>query len=602
VRSDPPDGAELATAPERIVLWFDERLRLPFSSFELRTLAGDLVPLRSVEGAAAETGTVILRPPQLAHGIYVVSWAVMSEEDAHVSRGMIVFGVGEPVSAAQRPRQPPQPIRPLEVLLRWLDLMAIAGLVGGLTVAGAVLGRSGAHGDERTLRGRALSFAAACGTLAVAAGLGLLLVEAAVVRAAVREPRSLTSTVGELLGRGRFGDLWWVRQACLLALGGAAWWLSRVDRARRPVRRWAVAAVMALCIILAYVRAAGGHAAALREGWVPIVVAAAHLLAAATWIGGLSALAFALAPEAPRLRAGSAYGTALRPFGRFAALSFALLLVTGLFSLAREVATPDGLVLTTYGRALLAKAGLVAAAGGVGLVNAVLLGTVPWLARRLGRSAVWRSSWSRRLFASVVIEIALGVLALGAVGVMTSTQPARGPMFASAPPAVGSVSRRTGDLVVSVSITPNLPGSNVVVVRVASSRRPALAPIERVALDVGGDDPPIDLESVGEDAYRAGLRALDRAGPWPMTVVVERAGLPTERLSIDWVVGGGPPPPQPLLSDRPLRGPLTAVAGGLSLGMLLVGALRLIRRRQTVWRSAWRWGRVALSAPWKGAA
>lgn len=594
VSSDPADGAELPRPPDRILLRFDEALYLDLSSFELRALGGDLVPLGRAEGSPRDPGLVVLRPAPLSRGVYALSWAVMSQEDAHVVRGMIVFGVQAPVSTIARPPEPRDPVRPLEILLRWVDLVAVVGLLGGWIAAGAVLRRPDPSTVEGlgALRARAYAFAAGCGAAAVVAGIGLLLSQAGDARTAAAPTPSLASAVRALLGGGKLAWLWGIQQTCLLSLTGMAWHMARADRAGRPSRRALEPAAGALVVALAGARAATGHAAAPRSGWIPVAVDAVHLLAAATWIGGLSALAVALLRGHRGSRGAPGARELLRSFGRLALGSFAVLLVTGLLSMARQVATPDGLVLTGYGRALLAKVGLVAAAGAFGLANAVILRPVPWLARAFGRPVGWTPVPPRRLSAFVLAEVSLGLLALGAVGIMTSTRPPREPGPGPAP-VVASRSGRVGDLLISLSVTPNLPGANVVEVRVASTRRPALVPIERVALKVG-DGEPIPLVPAGEQRYRAGLTALDRPGSRRLAIVVERAGLPTRALAIDWMVGGGPSPTPPVLSDRPLGGPLTAVAGGIALA-LLIAAAWLIGRSNRARRSEPRWAGERLS-------
>lgn len=594
VSSDPADGAELPRPPDRILLRFDEALHLDLSSFDLRALGGDLVPLGRPEGASRDPGLVVLRPPPLARGVYALSWAVMSREDAHLVRGMIVFGVQVPVSTIARSPEPRDPLRPLEILLRWIDLVAVVGLLGGWIAAGAVLRRPdpGAAEGLAALRARAYAFAAGCGAAAVVAGVALLLSRAIDARSAAAPTPSLVSAVRALLGGGKLAWLWGMRQTCLVCLTGMAWRLARADRAGRPSRRTLEAAAGALAVALAVARAATGHAAAPSDGWIPVAVDAVHLLAAATWVGGLAALAVALLPGRRSPRGTPGFRELLRPFGRLALVSFAVLLVTGLLSMARQVATPDGLVLTGYGRALLAKVGLVAAAGAFGLANAVILRPIPWLARAFGRPVGWTPIPPRRLSAFVLAEVSLGLLALGAVGVMTSTRPPREPGPRPAP-VVASRSGRVGDLVISLSVTPNLPGANVVEVRVASTRRPALVPIERVALEVGEGE-PIPLVPAGEQRYRTGLTALDRPGSRRLAIVVERAGLPTRALAIDWMVGGGPSPSPPVLSDRPLGGALKAVAEGIAL-VLLLAAAWVIGRSNRARRSEPRWTAERLS-------
>ena len=169
-------------------------------------------------------------------------------------------------------------------------------------------------------------------------------------------------------------------------------------------------------------------------------------------------------------------GLLFRSFGGLAALSVAVLALSGLYSAGVDVATPDALITTLYGQALLAKTLLFMVVGVIGLTNSLLVRSGADRARWLGRGV--------RLEAALVT----GVILLAAL--LTATAPARGERFAAprkmAPEPAPVRSAPAGDLLVSLSVKPNEPGANFVTAGVFDTRRPAPAQVRGVDVSIGG--------------------------------------------------------------------------------------------------------------------
>jgi len=87
-RSVPAAGAVLATPPERIELYFNERVQL--TALRLRRVGGDEIPLprRAIRTANAET----IPLPPLAPGDYRAEWRIISA-DGHPVGGVIPFRI-----------------------------------------------------------------------------------------------------------------------------------------------------------------------------------------------------------------------------------------------------------------------------------------------------------------------------------------------------------------------------------------------------------------------------------------------------------------------------------------------------------------------------
>jgi methionine-rich copper-binding protein CopC len=99
VRSSPPDGASLQTAPGELALCFNELLERQFHAIELADEGGpgggsSRPPVLLVPTLDPREGTCLLAAlPPLARGPYVVRWRVVSR-DGHTTRGLIRFRVG----------------------------------------------------------------------------------------------------------------------------------------------------------------------------------------------------------------------------------------------------------------------------------------------------------------------------------------------------------------------------------------------------------------------------------------------------------------------------------------------------------------------------
>lgn len=576
VGSEPADGVTLAHAPGTVRLRFSEDISARFSSARLVDRNGRTVAGTRVITARGDPRLLVLELPALETGAYGVLWQVLAEYDGHTTSGAVVFSVGEGSGRISLPRAATAGgaavARPADVARRWIGVSLLAGLIGALAVAGLVLGRAGAaHPAEaiavaiRTARRRILTFAAGCAALGVVAGVVDALAEAA--RQAPATGRSPATAI-QFLSATRWGHLWLVREAALLALAFLALALRpAIGRPRRGWDRALATGAGALVLVVVSVEAIGSHAAALDSARAAAVAAGAlHVLTACLWLGALPALVLMMWPQ----RRGAAGPADLLMASRglltgLAASSLGLVVVTGLYSAGRQVETVDGLVTTPYGRALLVKSTLLLVVGGLGLVNASRL-------HGLGRRIA--ASWpSRRL---VIMEAGAGVLLLLVVGVLLESAPARGavrPLAAPTPAAAETGSGSVADLVVTVSVTPNRPGMNGFTALAASSRRPPPAPVESVALELarGGDSSAVVLQQVAPGRW-FGTGRLEQGGSLQLEAVVRRAG---KRLAVPvpWSVGPAVLARQAVAPEGRRLAPyvnvmaLSLLAGGLALAV-----------------------------------
>ena len=103
IGSDPPDGAELATAPTLVVLTFDKPVQPGFSTV---TVTG---PDRAQwqAGVATEDGAAVSAPvrPLGPAGQYTIAYQVLSA-DGHPVRGALRFTLTRPGTGIVDPQEP----------------------------------------------------------------------------------------------------------------------------------------------------------------------------------------------------------------------------------------------------------------------------------------------------------------------------------------------------------------------------------------------------------------------------------------------------------------------------------------------------------------
>ena len=131
-RSTPADGSVLTEAPAQIELEFSESVLLSATHLDLADSAGrHYATTLSMTGEDAEGGEgliVVAALPPLPHSAYRVTWDTLASDDLHSTSGVLVFGIGQQVTAAGASEPLPHPG---EAALRWLVFLALSLALGG---------------------------------------------------------------------------------------------------------------------------------------------------------------------------------------------------------------------------------------------------------------------------------------------------------------------------------------------------------------------------------------------------------------------------------------------------------------------------------------
>ncbi|MEU3711972.1 copper resistance protein CopC [Streptomyces catenulae] len=439
--SNPAQGAVVAHAPEQVTLSFSEGVAMGDDSVRVldphgtRVDRGKLRDLCSGESVKYGTGL----PPGLPHGTYTVAWQAVSA-DSHPVSGAFTFSIGAPsATKAPLPQQEAGggPVGALYGVARYLAYAGFVLLFGG--AAFVLVCRPAAAGVRSVQRltvhgGWVLLTAATLALLLLRGpytGSGDLadLTDLDALRAVLPTKTGIALTARLLLLAGAalfvtllFGAYERTRRAATengAAPGDATDLAAQGDAARARLRRLTAGLTVGGALLALGTAATWSFAEHASTGLQPglaIPVDLLHLLAVATWLGGLAALVVSLYWGPPVERA------AVHRFSRLAFASVLALVATGLYQSWRQVGTFHALTGTAYGQLLMLKAGLV-----------LLLVGLAWISRR----------WTARLTERSATEPEPGARAEADAAEVAGTVPVPGQ--AAAPERAASRERTAAD-------------------------------------------------------------------------------------------------------------------------------------------------------------
>ena len=512
VSADPADGARLESVPHVVTLTFDEAVGIGGIGYVHVTDESG----RQVDAAAAyhPNGDAAKVADKLVSGLgdgsYTVSYRVISA-DSHPMAGSIAFVVGNGplVRAGIGSSDTVDPITgdALDVA-RWISYAGLVLLGGGwLVLTIWPTGR-----DEP--RARRLLWS---GWGAVAAGALLELL----VQGPYTAGRGLADlTSGSLLDDTLHTDYGQLHSFRLLLLGSLAAGLARVlQPAARSSRADALTGVLGLGVVWTFSRA--GHGATTPPSWLSISIDMVHLLAVATWVGGLLMLVGAIFPrrDPDELRA------VLPIFSRVAFTAVVLLVASGTYSAWRGIGTVHAVFTTTYGLLVVGK---------VALLCGIL--TVANLSRRLVRRRVVAFAMTEavvaaqrerddaavlteRLRRAVSVEAVVGLVVLGFSAVLVGEPRGKEALLAADRAPVSTSAPLSDGRSLHVIATPGVHGPVTFTVEVSGGGNPRKITATATQPDRQIGPLPIKLTRTGAGEYDGSV-TLPAAGTWRLDFVV----------------------------------------------------------------------------------
>ncbi|MFI5759562.1 copper resistance CopC/CopD family protein [Streptomyces sp. NPDC051563] len=382
--SDPSDGAVVATAPAQITLSFSEGVAMNGDSIRVldpqgkRVDTGELRDLCS--GSIIRYGTALR--PGLPDGTYTVAWQAISA-DSHPVSGAFTFSIGAPSDTAVSLPSRTAGDGPVAVaygIARYVAYAGFAVLVGSAAFILLCWRRGAAQRPMQRLVVRAW----------------VALTVATLVMLLLRNPYTGSGNFADAFDLAGLKAVLETKSGAslvsrLLLLGAAALFITVLfgSYARRHTSDGAAASeedtkgesdlvfglgiggtVVAAGIAATW--ALSEHASTGIQPGLAMPLDILHLLAVATWLGGLTALLVAL-HKVPGIER-----SAIRRFSTVAFTSVVVLACTGTYQAWRQVGSWSALTGTDYGRLLLLKIGLVA------IVVAIAYTSRKWTARLAG--------------------------------------------------------------------------------------------------------------------------------------------------------------------------------------------------------------------------
>ncbi|WP_435189525.1 copper resistance CopC/CopD family protein [Streptomyces sp. bgisy126] len=370
--SDPQDGAVVATAPKEVNLTFSEQVAMSADSIRVLDPAGrraDTGEIRDLCSGSIVRYGVELRAG-LPDGTYTVAWQTVSA-DSHPIAGAFTFSIGAPsaTSVALPDREPGGGlVGALYGIARYLSYAGFAVLVGGGAFVLVCWPRgAGVRPVQRTV-----------------VRAWLTLTGATLVMLLLRNPYTGSGELADAFDLAGLKSVLETKTGAaltsrLLLLGAAALFVAVLfgSYTRRTDPKEKKDLVFGLGIGgtvvaagIAGTWALAEHASTGIQPGIAMPVDILHLLAVATWLGGLTVLLVAL------YRTPSVERAAVERFSKVAFASVAVLVATGIYQSWRQVGSWSALTGTRYGQLLLVKIGLMG----------VLVG-IAWISRR----------WTQRL-------------------------------------------------------------------------------------------------------------------------------------------------------------------------------------------------------------
>ena len=584
-RASPVPNSVLDEAPSRVAIWFTEPIEPSLSEIQVLDAQGSRVDdgdslVDTNDPLAMSVG---LTP--VPEGTYTVAWKNVSTVDGHRVRGSFVFSVGQPItgSAMEAPSEPLLQ-SPAEPFVRWVMLVSVLAMVGGLTfdllVSRPVLLSRRAEPSVRRVGAALASRSLKLMFLAVGLFIASSIVQLVLNAAAAHEvsfPGTLGSPLWSILADTEWGRLWLWRIGLSLAFLAALAVLLFESMRTRPeeeTERWAVGArllalglgggiLVTLSLTSHGAATTGIRSAALFSDYL-------HLAASAFWVGALFHFALGvplvLRCLPPGQRRACLAGLVPR-FSTVAGLSVAVLIVTGIFGAWAQVTVAPALA-SPYGLTLVVKVVLVAFLLAVGALN--LLWVRPGLA-----GSVDRGRWLKRLVAG---EAALGIVVLASVGVLTSLEPAR---QVAAREGIGVSDSLTFQdtaegAAITLEVEPGRVGPNTFTVSLEDRLGNPIATASDVSLRLAYLDADLGEEtasavSMGDGTYVMSQSLLNIAGAWQVELIVRRPDAFDARTAFRFealAVGAGG---SASIAPSPETANLLLGAGLALLGMLFMG-------------------------------
>ena len=542
LRTAPAASVVINQPPAQVAMTFSEAVEPRFAIVSVTDAAGHQQTDGRPRRSPANPNELDIPLHRVAEGWYLVYWRVISA-DGHPVRGAFTFAVGP------NPGPAPQFVIPsisetsatprllIARLIVFLSAMAAVGLLAlRLFVARPVVERV----PGASLRPLSVAFWIA---LVIALVATPIYVALATAKFALRSVFDLGSVV-PLMHISSFGRGFLDLEVVLALLGvaaAAALWLDRPERRQRSIAGllsvYGAAGAAGAALL---VPGLAGHAAQTKPRGLSLALDWVHMAAGSVWVGGLIGL-LVLWQTFGNARRLAGLVVCVPRFSNMAFFSVLALVGSGIWASFNHLPTLGSLWDTSYGKSLVLKMGLLAAALLLAAVN--LLRTRP----RLQASAVDPVVGERAaLLLRGLISgeaILIGGAVFGAVLVTSLPPPPKalaGLGHASAHVGPGPVTRvvQQAGYKLEFRVSPNrVAVPNTFAVKITRGGKPvtgADVTASFTMLDMEMPQLAYHLADMGGGRYAHAAPALVMVGRWGLTFEVQpQKGGPFDVLLVD---------------------------------------------------------------------
>jgi copper transport protein len=422
VETVPAQSAILKVPPRTVALTYDEAVEPRFATISVSDARGHELTAGRVSRSPANPDTLAVQlRPGLRRGWYLVYWRAISV-DGHPVQGAYEFAIGPAPGAPPEfvvPHSTRSATTPDVLIARWLAFLSLMTAIGLYVLRIAVARPLGRRPERASLRALSVAFGIAAAVALVAV---LLYLDVATSIDSLHPVLDVGALV-PLFRVTAFGRAWVDLELCFALFcvaAGISLWLDRPERQRRSIAELlaGLGALLAAGGVL-LVPGLAGHAAQTAPRGVSLLLDWAHLVSGSLWLGGLVGV-LVLAASLPAGRRVAGLAVCVPRFSNLAFVSVLLLLGSGVGASVIHLPLLAALWQTSYGQAILVKAGLLAAALSLGAVN--LLRTRPRLAAA-GHGTGPGESATRLLRRTIGAETVLVAGAVLAAAVLSSLAP-----------------------------------------------------------------------------------------------------------------------------------------------------------------------------------
>jgi len=538
----PAASVILNAPPPTVQLTYDEAVEPRFAIISVTDVQAHSVATGPVTRSPSNPDTLVVPLKRVPEGWYLVYWRAISV-DGHPVQGAFTFAVGPSAGPAPQFAIPhiagSATSTPL-VIAKWLAFLTMMAAVG-LFVLRILIARPLVRRVEGTrLRNVSIAFG-------IAAVLGLVAVPAYLEEATAIDSLRSFFDVGHLVPLWRvtaFGRGYVDVEICFAlfcAAAAVAIWVDRPERQGRSVASlFALSGALGAAAATLALPGAIGHAGQTSPRGVAVPLDWLHLVSGSIWIGGLIGLlvVWRSLPAAKRV---AGLAVSVPRFSNTAFVAVMVLLGTGVGAAVLHLPVLAALWETSYGQAILIKAGILLAAMGLASVN--LLQTKPGLSRaEVGEGS---ARLLRRLVSGEVILVAGAILVSAILSSLAPPPPAfaqEGSALAKVGPGrVASAVTRNG-YTLQVLVSPNkavAPNSfGLRLTRGGKAVDGANVTLTFSMLDMQMPTQEYQLAETGPGVYTRKAPALVMVGHWGLSfTITPRGGQQFTALVVDQAGG-----------------------------------------------------------------